>query len=52
MSSFRLLRFSYWLGAVADFLAGVVMVYPPLTARLLSLDEAHSDSISVRAKHG
>lgn len=40
MSSITLLRFSYWFGAIADFILAVAMVYPPLMARMLKLDEA------------
>ena len=40
MNSISVLRFSYWFGAIADFILAVAMVYPPLMARMLNLDEA------------
>lgn len=40
MNSRRLLRFSYRVGAIADFVNAVAMVYPPLLARMLSLEKA------------
>ena len=39
MNSISLLRFSYWFGAVADFINAVAMVYPPLMARMLNLED-------------
>jgi hypothetical protein len=40
MNSIFLLRFSYWFGAIADFINAVAMVYPPLMALMLNLDKA------------
>ena len=39
MNSRSLLRISYWVGAIADFINAVAMVYPPLMARMLILDQ-------------
>ena len=38
MKSKTLLRFSYWIGAIADFVYAVAMLYPPVMARMLRLD--------------
>lgn len=40
MNLINLLRFCYWFGAVADLINAIAMVYPPLMARMLKLDEA------------
>lgn len=40
MNSIILLRFSYWFGAIADLINAIAMVYPPLMARMLKLNEA------------
>lgn len=39
MNSRRLLRTSYWVGAIADFVNAIAMVSPPLMARMLNLDQ-------------
>ena len=38
MRSPGLLRASYWIGAVADLINSVAMVYPPLLAIILGID--------------
>jgi hypothetical protein len=40
MNSVTLLRISYWIGAIADFINAIAMVYPPLLAGMLKLEEA------------
>ncbi len=39
MNSRRLLRISYWVGAIVDFVNAIVMISPPLMARMLNLDK-------------
>lgn len=39
MNSRSLLRTSYWVGAIADFINAIAMVSPPLMARMLNLDQ-------------
>lgn len=38
MSSKSLLRVSYWIGVIADLVVAIAMVYPPMMARMFSLD--------------
>lgn len=45
------LRASYWIGAVADAINGVGMLYPPLLALPLGIDPVPS-SVEVRAALG
>ena len=42
-----LLRASYWIGAIADFVNGVAMVYPPMLRRMLGLERV-PDSLDAR----
>jgi len=39
MNSRRLLRISYWVGAIVDFVNAIAMVSPHLMARMLNLDQ-------------
>lgn len=39
MNSRNLLRISYWVGAIVDFVNAIAMVSPPLMARMLNLDQ-------------
>ena len=39
MTKIRLLRLSYWIGAFADLIVGIAMVYPKFLALALRLEE-------------
>jgi len=39
MTKIRLLRLSYWIGAIADLIVGIAMVYPKFLALALRLEE-------------
>ncbi|MCK6556671.1 hypothetical protein L6Q96_19155 [Candidatus Binatia bacterium] len=45
------IKVSYWIGAVADAVCGVGMVYPPIMAAFLGIDPAPS-SVEARAALG
>ncbi len=42
MTKIGLLRVSYWIGAIADFVVGFAMVYPKFLAQVLRLEEPPS----------
>jgi hypothetical protein len=42
MTKIGLLRVSYWIGAIADFVVGIAMVYPKFLAQVLRLEEPPS----------
>ena len=48
MNRMTWLRASYWLGAAADAVVGVGMVYPPLLATMLRLEETPT-SVATRS---
>jgi len=42
MTKIGLLRVSYWIGAIADLVVGIAMVYPKFLAQVLRLEEPPS----------